>query len=71
MSQSPRQVFTGFQNSTSKLFSDGEFIKQCIVETAGLLCPDTKSKYKQISLSRRAVTRRIEQINTLSASHSY
>ena len=29
----------------SKPFPDGEFIKQCMVETAGLLCPDTKSKY--------------------------
>ena len=47
----------------SKPFSDGEFIKECMVETAGLLCPDTKSKYEQISLSRRTVTRRIEQID--------
>ena len=47
----------------SKPLSDGEFIKQCMVETAGLLCPDTKSKYEQISLSRRTVTRRIEQID--------
>ena len=47
----------------SKPFSDGEFIKQCMVETAGLLCPDTKSKYGQISLSRRTVTRHVEQID--------
>ena len=47
----------------SKPFSDGEFIKQCMVKTTGLLCPDTKSKYEQISLSRRAVTRRMEQID--------
>ena len=40
----------------SKPFSDGDFIKQCMVETAGLLCPDTKSKYQQISLSRRTVS---------------
>ena len=33
-----------------------------MVETAGLLCPDTKSKYEQMSLSRRTVTRQIEQI---------
>ena len=48
---------------TSKPFSDGEFIKQCMVETAGLLCPYTKSNYAHISLSRRTVTRRIEQID--------
>ena len=47
----------------SKPFSNGEFIKQCMVETAGLLCPDTKSKYEQISLSCRTVTCCIEQID--------
>ena len=47
----------------SKPFSDGEFIKQCMVETAGLLCPDITSKYEKISLSRRTETRRIEQID--------
>ena len=48
----------------SKLFFDGEFIKQCMVETAGLLCPDTKSKSEQISLPRRTVSfRRIEEID--------
>ena len=49
----------------SKSFSDGEFIKHC--KTAGLLCPDTKSKYEQISLSRRTVTRLTEQIDELLA----
>ena len=34
-----------------------------MVETAGLLCPDAKSKYEQISLSRRTVTRHVEQID--------
>ena len=47
----------------SKPFSDGEFIKQCMVETAGILCPDTQSKYEQISLSRRTVTQHVEQID--------
>ena len=34
-----------------------------MVERAGLLGPDAKTKYEQISLSRRTVTRRIEQID--------
>ena len=51
------------KEQASKSFSDGEFIKHCLVETAGLVCPDTKNKYEQISLSRRTVTRRIEQID--------
>ena len=55
---------------TSKPFSDGEFIKQCMAKTAGLLCPDTKSKYEQISLLRRTVTRHVEQIDKHLASES-
>ena len=34
-----------------------------MVETADFLCPDTKCKYEQISLSRRTVTHHIEQID--------
>ena len=48
----------------SKPFSDGEFIKQYVVETAGLLGPDAKTKYEQIGLSGRTVTRCIEQIDS-------
>ena len=44
----------------NKPFSDGEFFKQCMVETTGLLCPNTKSKYEQVSLSCSTVTRRVE-----------
>ena len=47
----------------SKPFSDGELIKQCMVETAGLLCPVIKNKCEQIGLSRRTVTRHIGQID--------
>ena len=48
MSQSSRQVFLlAFKIAqASKPFSDGEFIMQCMVETAGFLCTDTKSKYE-------------------------
>ena len=34
-----------------------------MVKTAGLLSPDTKSKYDKTSLSCRTVTRRVEQID--------
>jgi hypothetical protein len=47
----------------SKPFSEGEFLKECMVETAGLLCPESKGKFEQISLSRRTVTRRVELID--------
>ena len=47
----------------SKPFSEGEFFKECMVETAGLLCPENKDKFEKISLSRRTVTRRVELID--------
>ena len=45
-----------------KPFSEGEFLKQCMIETAWLLCPDSKGKFENVSLSRRTVTRRVEMI---------
>lgn len=47
----------------SKPLSEGEFLKECMVETAGILCPETKDKFEKISLSRRTVTRRVELID--------
>ncbi|KAK2864294.1 hypothetical protein Q7C36_003448 [Tachysurus vachellii] len=47
----------------SKPFSEGEFLKECMVETAGLLCLESKVKFEQISLSHRTVTRRVELID--------
>lgn len=47
----------------NKPFSDGEFIKECLIEASKIICPDIKHKFEGISLSRRTVTRRIECIN--------
>lgn len=47
----------------NKPFSDGEFIKQCMVECASELCPDVRSKFENISLSRRTIVRRIDSIS--------
>ena len=47
----------------NKHFLDGEFIKQCMVECASVMCSDVKSKFECISLSRRTVARRIDSIN--------
>ena len=46
----------------SKPFSEGEFWKECMVETADLLYPENKDKFEKISLSHRTVTRRVELI---------
>jgi hypothetical protein len=47
----------------NKPFSDGEFTKQCMVECASVLCPDVRSKFESISLSRRTIVRRIDSIS--------
>lgn len=39
----------------SKPFSDGEFVKDCMVEAASVLCPDSKSQFENVSLSRRTL----------------
>ncbi|XP_049792521.1 general transcription factor II-I repeat domain-containing protein 2-like [Schistocerca nitens] len=44
-------------------FSDGEFIKQCMAECASVLCPEVKTKFESISLSRRTIARRIDLIS--------
>uniref|UniRef100_A0A8C8RUL4 Uncharacterized protein n=1 Tax=Pelusios castaneus TaxID=367368 RepID=A0A8C8RUL4_9SAUR len=47
----------------TKPLSEGEFLKECMIETAGLLCPESKDKFEKLSLSRRTVTRRVELID--------
>lgn len=47
----------------SKPFSEGEFFKECMVETASILCPESKNKFEKMTLSCRSVTRHIEVID--------
>lgn len=44
----------------SKPFSEGEFLKYCMFETADILCPESKNKFEKISLSQRTVTHHVE-----------
>lgn len=46
----------------SKSFSDGEFVKECLLDSASLICPEKKGAFENVSLSRRTVTRRVEDI---------
>uniref|UniRef100_A0A669BDA4 SPIN-DOC-like zinc-finger domain-containing protein n=1 Tax=Oreochromis niloticus TaxID=8128 RepID=A0A669BDA4_ORENI len=46
----------------SKAFSDGEFIKECLLDSVTLICPEKKDAFENVSLSRRTVTRRVEDI---------
>lgn len=46
----------------SKPFAAGEFVKECLVDSAALICPEKKEAFEKVPLSRRTVTRRIEDI---------
>lgn len=47
----------------NKPFSDGEFIKECLSYAANIMCPEQTKKFESISLSRRTVVRRVDQIS--------
>lgn len=47
----------------NKSFSDGEFIKECMLKIANVVCPEVKNKLESVSLSRRTVVRRIDAIS--------
>ena len=45
-----------------KPFSDGEFVKNCMVEAAEILTPDNKNLFEMISLTRKTVAPRIQDM---------
>ncbi|GBL90748.1 General transcription factor II-I repeat domain-containing protein 2A [Araneus ventricosus] len=47
----------------NKALSDGEFVKQCMLQVCDVLCPDKKNNFQTVSLSRKTVTSRIEAID--------
>ncbi|GFT46560.1 spectrin beta chain, non-erythrocytic 1 [Nephila pilipes] len=46
-----------------KRLSDGEFVKQCMLQVRNVLCPDKKNNFETVNLSRKTVTPRIEAID--------
>lgn len=48
----------------SKPFSDSEFVKTCMLKVAEIVCPEQKTKFRDISLSNDTITRRIENLAT-------
>lgn len=48
----------------SKSFSDGEFVKKCLLVVVQKLCPDKLKLFESVSLSRRTVVRRIEDMSS-------
>ena len=48
----------------SKNYSDGEFVKDCLIVVAERLCPEKRKDFNNISLSQRTITRHIEELAT-------
>lgn len=46
----------------SKSFSDGEFVKKCMLHAIDEICPENQCLFEQVSLSRQTITRRIEDL---------
>ncbi|KAK3545777.1 hypothetical protein QTP70_012656 [Hemibagrus guttatus] len=46
-----------------KLFSDGDFIKQCLIKVTEVMCPEKVQDFNNVSLSRNTVVRRIEDLS--------
>lgn len=40
-------------------FTDGEFVKDCLIQIADAFCPETKDAFKNVGLSRMTMQRRI------------
>jgi len=45
-----------------KLYSDGNFVKQCLIDVAEEICPKMVQEYKKIDLSHWTIARRIDEI---------
>ena len=45
-------------------FSDGEFVKECLLTVIDIVCPEKRDLFSKISLSARSVTRRIVDLSS-------
>ncbi|GCC39481.1 hypothetical protein chiPu_0023746 [Chiloscyllium punctatum] len=58
----PRHVVSHKIARNSKPFCDGEFFKECLLDSAELICLEQKEAFENVPLSQRTVTRRIGDI---------
>lgn len=46
----------------SKCFSEGAFVKQCMLKVCELVCPEQRQAFNNISLSRNTITDRVREL---------
>ncbi|KFD60436.1 hypothetical protein M514_27393 [Trichuris suis] len=47
---------------SGKSYSEGDFVKQCLLKTAQILCPEKTDLFRDISLSRNTIAERIDEM---------
>ncbi|XP_016898365.1 general transcription factor II-I repeat domain-containing protein 2-like [Cynoglossus semilaevis] len=47
-----------------KPFTEGEFVKKCILQAASIICPEKKSQFSNMSLSANTVAERISDLSS-------
>ncbi|XP_064469363.1 general transcription factor II-I repeat domain-containing protein 2-like [Ornithodoros turicata] len=52
-----------FIAKTSKPFTEGPFIKNCLIRAAEIVCPTAKDSFEKISLSANTVAMRVEDMS--------
>lgn len=48
----------------SKPFSDGEFVKTCMLKAAEVVCPEKRPAFANISLTRNTVADRVTELSS-------
>lgn len=46
-----------------KPFNEGEFVKDCLVSLAPLICPQASASFEQLNFGRATITRRMEDVS--------
>ena len=49
---------------SARPFTEGEFIKNCMLKVCDAVCPDIRQLFSNVSLSRNTVAERIDQLST-------
>ncbi|KAM4566993.1 general transcription factor II-I repeat domain-containing protein 2-like [Odontesthes bonariensis] len=49
---------------SARPFTEGEFIKKCMLEVCDAVCPDKRVLFSNVSLSRNTVAERVDQLST-------
>ncbi|XP_077972719.1 EPM2A-interacting protein 1-like [Styela clava] len=47
-----------------KPFTEGEFVKKCLLQTARIICPEKKGQFSNVSLSANTVAERISDLSS-------